>query len=335
MKKSPFTSKKLLPPPEHHVITGAAGFIGSHLVYRLLSQGHRVSGLDDLSRGRAEHLDQAKESKRFFFQKTDLSSERKTLGSLRACERALDTVDVIWHLAANSDIPAGVADANIDFRNTLLTTFSVLQAAKALGVKRAAFASSSAVYGERGDLLEEDSGPLLPISNYGACKLAGEGLLSAAAESWLERIWIFRFPNVVGPQATHGALFDFVRRLRSRPNQLSVLGDGTQRKPYLHVSELIDAICFIVAFANASRNVFNIAPKRGLTSVAFIAQQTVARVRPGAGIVYSAGDRGWIGDVPRFRYSTKKLARLGWRSKLTSDEAVVRAIDELAKEYGF
>ena len=233
------------------------------------------------------------------------------------------------------DIAAGVEKSEIDFQRTLQTTYSVIEAARDLGVKKIAFSSTSAVYGERDDLLTEDSGPLLPISNYGATKLASEAFLSAAAESFLDHVWIFRFPNVVGPRATHGAIHDFVERLASRPPSLRVLGDGSQTKPYLHVSELINAMQFVVSRTNARRNVVNIGGTDAGTSVSFIAQSVIDRVSPGTPIEYTGGDRGWVGDVPRFRYSTDRLRELGWQPVMNSNDAVVRAIDEIATERGF
>lgn len=314
----------------HHFITGVAGFIGSQLADSLLDGGDQVSGADDFSLGRQEHLDLARPNPRFRFFERDISDPGRATECLGKAAEWGGPPDIVWHLAANSDIPAGVADASIDFRRTLQTTFAVLEASKSTGTKQFAFASTSAVYGERDDLLTEDSGPLLPISNYGATKLASEALLSAAAETFLEQIWIFRFPNVVGPRATHGAIFDFIARLRSHPASLKVLGDGSQTKPYLHVAELIEAMKFIVAQAKDRRNVFNIGPNGAGTSVAFMAEQLIARMLPGTSVAYTGGDRGWVGDVPRFRYSTERLARLGWQPTLSSNEAVLRAIDELA-----
>ncbi|MGB6480394.1 MAG: NAD-dependent epimerase/dehydratase family protein [Candidatus Sulfotelmatobacter sp.] len=314
----------------HHFVTGVAGFIGSQLADCLLEGGERVSGVDDFSLGRPEHLASARKNPRFQFLERDISGPEQAIECFRTASEGQGPVDIIWHLAANSDIAAGSADASIDFRKTLQTTFAVVEAAKSQGVKQIAFASTSAVYGERDDVLSESSGPLLPISNYGATKLASEALLSAAAELFVERLWIFRFPNVVGPRSTHGAILDFITRLASHPGSLTVLGDGLQTKPYLHVSELIAAMRFIVAHATARRNVFNIGPTGAGTSVAFIAERVVARTLPGTPIAYTGGDRGWVGDVPRFRYSTERLANLGWQPALSSDEAVVRAIDEVA-----
>jgi UDP-glucose 4-epimerase len=314
----------------HHFVTGAAGFIGSQLVDCLLDRGDRVSGADDFSLGRPEHLHSARQNSKFCFFERDISLPDQTIECLRAATSKGERPDIVWHFAANSDIAVGNSELSIDFKRTLQTTFAVLEAAKSEGIKKIAFASTSAVYGERDDLLTEDSGPLLPISNYGATKLASEALLSASAESFVEQLWIFRFPNVVGPRATHGAIFDFMARLASRPSSLKVLGDGSQTKPYLHASELIAAMRFIVDNAKDRRNVFNIGPNGAGTSVAFMAQKVIDRVLPGTPIAYTGGDRGWVGDVPRFRYSTERLALLGWQPKLSSDQAVLRAIDELA-----
>lgn len=313
----------------HHFITGVAGFIGSHLADSLLADGQRVSGMDDFSLGRRQYLDGARASGKFFLVEGDCSQTDNVRDALSVASAWGGVPDLIWHMAANSDIAAGSADASIDFNRTLQTTYATIEAARAGGVRRMAFASTSAVYGERDDLLTEESGPLLPISNYGAAKLAGEGLLSAAAESFLEAIWIFRFPNVVGPRPTHGVIFDFATRLARDPSRLAVLGDGTQEKPYLHVSELVSALRFACERSGGKRNVFNIGPEGQGTRVSVIAEETVAAMAPGAKLVYGRGDRGWIGDVPRFRYSTEKLAQLGWRPQLSSDAAVLRAIAEI------
>jgi UDP-glucose 4-epimerase len=316
----------------HHFTTGAAGFIGSQLVDCLLCAGHRVSGVDDLSLGRLENLAAARKDQNFIFFRSDISDTDRATECLRRATDWAGTPDIIWHLAANSDIAAGSASPAIDFRRTLQTTFAVIEAARETGVRRIAFASTSAVYGEHDESLDEDAGPLLPISFYGATKLASEALLSAAAETFLDNIWIFRFPNVVGPRATHGAIFDFIARLATKPAALKVLGDGTQTKPYLHVSELVAAMQFIVDNAQDRRNVFNIGPQGAGTTVAFIAEKVIERLQPGTPIAYTGGDRGWVGDVPRFRYSIERLARLGWQPKLSSDDAVLCAVDQLVAE---
>jgi UDP-glucose 4-epimerase len=317
--------------PIRHLITGVAGFIGSQLADALLAGGDEVHGVDDFSLGTPGHIACARRHEAFRFVQADISDLDQAVGAFRALSSARPP-DVIWHLAANSDIPAGMADPQLDYRRTLGTTFATIQAAQAIGARAIAFASTSAVYGESEALLTEDTGPLLPISSYGAAKLAGEALLSAAAETHLDRLWIFRFPNVVGPRSTHGALHDFAGRLACRPASLRVLGDGSQAKPYMHVAELIEAMRFIVANARARRNLFNIGPQGPQTRVGFMAQAMIDRMSPGAAIAYAGGDRGWVGDVPRFAYSAARLAQLGWTPKLSSDDAVLRAADELAVE---
>ncbi len=233
-------------------------------------------------------------------------------------------------MAANSDIPAGIKDANIDLRDTFMTTFNTLQLMNEFGVGTIVFASSSAIYGDLGGRpLTEDVGPLLPISNYGAMKLASEAAISAAAESHLLRAYLFRFPNVIGVPATHGVMLDFVRKLAATPEQLSVLGDGTQQKGYLHVEELVEAMLFIRDNALEKVAVYNIGPGDDGVTVRFIAEQTVREVAPGARIVYGQGNKGWVGDVSRFTYSVDKLRTLGFKSRLGSADAVRLALKQI------
>ena len=163
-------------------------------------------------------------------------------------------------------------------------------------------------------------------------KLASEAAISAAIESFLERAWIFRFPNVVGSRSTHGAIYDFAQKLKRNPQELEVLGDGTQEKPYLHVSELLDAMLFIVGHAAERLNFYNIGTAGSVTNVRYIAEAVVRRQAPGATIRYGTGSKGWVGDVPKFNYSIEKLSRLGWHPQLTSDQAVDRAVAEVVSE---
>jgi UDP-glucose 4-epimerase len=313
------------------LVTGAAGFIGSHLVDRLLTEGNSVVGIDNLSLGTMRHLSASVRNPNFRFIQADLN-ERGTYRGAVLAEARMEPFDTIWHLAANSDISAGVADPDIDLRDTFLTTFNILKLARELETAKLAFASTSAVYGERDTLLEEDSGPMFPISNYGAMKLASEAVIRAAVESGLPRAWLFRFPNVIGSRATHGALYDFVKKLKKDPTQLPVLGDGTQQKPYLHVSELVDAMLFIWKQTSERFNYFNIGPIGEGTTVRFIAETAVRLNSPSAVIRYGTGAKGWVGDVARFKYSVEKLRNLGWSPTLNSDQAVVRALEDLTAE---
>lgn len=315
------------------LVAGGAGFIGANLVYRLLAEGAIVVVADNFCRG---HRDALPRHEKLHVFDADLSIRMSTL-NVFARAAAFGKFDEVWHLAANSDIPAGVQDSDVDFNDTFRTTFELLRAMKEYGVQRLQFASSSAVYGDFGDqALHESIGPLLPISNYGAMKLASEAQASAAAESFLERVNLFRFPNVVGVPATHGVILDFVKKLASTHEYLEVLGDGSQQKAYLHVSDLVDAMLFLRGRARAPKvDVINIGPTdRGVT-VSWIAEQVVKRVASNASINFGESNRGWVGDVPKFHYSIAKIQALGWEPALCSEAAVLRAIDEIARQEGF
>lgn len=313
--------------PQTVLVTGAAGFIGSHLTDRLLENGLTVVGTDNLSRGTRSNLSDALSHPRFQFLEADLSN----LATIREILSQFP-IDTVWHMVANSDIGAGVVDPSVDFRDTFLTTFHLLLAMREAQIRRIAFPSTSAVYGVHSDVLTENTGPLFPISSYGAMKLASEGIISAAVESHLERAWIFRFPNVVGPRATHGIIFDLLNRLKSDPPELEVFGDGTQQKPYLHVSELVEAMLIIHDRTRDPLNYFMIGPDDEGTTVRNIAEAVIRVAAPSTAIHFTGGSRGWVGDVPKFRYSIEKLKRLGWSPRLTSLEAIEQAIPEIYSE---
>lgn len=322
--------------PHAIFVSGVAGFVGSKLARLFVDRGYSVFGFDDLSRGSRENLNGLLTHERFIFEKVDLSDAGAVRSRFMSCHSRIP-ISEVWHMAANSDIPAGIADASVDLRDTFLSTFNVLDAMKEAGVPFLAFASSSAVYGDVGEApIREDVGPLLPISNYGAMKLASEALISAAVENWLARALIFRFPNVIGVPATHGVILDFVRKLRGTPNKLNVLGSGRQRKAYLHVDDLIDAIVYLRANASERLGYYNIGPEDKGVTVSFIAETTVEAVAPGAGIEieYGVEDRGWTGDVPRFSYDIAKIRALGWRPQLGSADAVRKAVGEIVRQEG-
>jgi len=310
------------------LVTGAAGFIGSHLVDLLLDGGQRVVGIDNLSRGTRNNLASALKRPGFQFFQADLND----LPALRNIVQNAN-IEVVWHMAANSDIVGGMTDPAVDLQATFMTTFHVLGVMREFAIRKIAFASTSAVYGVHNKALTEDTGPLMPISNYGAMKLAAEAVISAAVESFLERAWIFRFPNVVGSRATHGIIFDLLTKLSHNPPDLEVLGDGSQQKPYLHVSELLEAMLLICDKADEPRNLFNIGPPDEGATVKEIAMAVSRRAAPGLPVRFTGGSRGWVGDVPRFYYSIEKLAQLGWRPKLTSAEAIQKAVEEICLEF--
>jgi UDP-glucose 4-epimerase len=314
-----------------HLITGGAGFVAANLLPRLLQRGDTALLIDDQSRGAWANLGPLENDPRV----VKVTGDCADPAALEAAVADFGTVDEVWHLAANSDIPAGGADINVDLKNTFLTTTSVLQVMRRLRIPVIRFASSSAIYGDHGDIaIHEDIGPLEPISHYGAMKLASEAAIRAACESYIERADIFRFPNVVGVPATHGVLLDFVRKLKATPNRLEVLGDGTQKKPYLHAEDLVEAMLFIGEAASGAYNVFNIGPEDQGITVKEIAEIVRDALSPGVEIAYGAEPRGWVGDVPRFSYSSERLKELGWGGHMTSEGAIRRAVAEIVRQEG-
>lgn len=297
-------------------VTGAAGFIGSRLVARLLEAGEDVSGCDDLSLGTRGHLAASLAHPRFRFLELDCRSADF------ARELAAFAPERVYHLAANSDIGKGTREPATDLERTFLTTAATLEASRLAGAKEIVLASTSAVYGEVPGDIAESHGPLAPISLYGAAKLASEAYVSAYASLYGMRAWVFRFPNVVGPGLTHGAIFDFVRRLSRDRTRLEVLGDGTQTKPYLDVDDLLDAIALAVREPASPVATYNVAGE-GATSVREIAEIVREELGlPDARIEYGTGDRGWPGDVPRFSYDTRRIRALGWAPRRSSTDAV-------------
>jgi UDP-glucose 4-epimerase len=315
-----------------HLITGAAGFVGRCLAKRLIDSGASVAGFDNLSRGTLRNVEAFIDSPRFLFQETELN-HLDAYGA--ALDRALEWcpgADVtVWHLAANSDIQAGVRDPSVDHRDTFLTTFNTLSMMRQRKLTRIVFASTSAIYGPLKGPLHENAGPLFPISGYGAMKLASEASISASVESFLDQAWIYRFPNVVGAFATHGVIFDFMNKLQQTPGELEVLGNGDQCKPYLLVDELVNAMLFIRQNAADRLNYFNIGPLDEGVTVRAIAEEVVRVASPGARIRYTGGTQGWVGDVPRFSYSVDKLRQLGWHPESSSEQAIKSAVRSLAE----
>lgn len=316
------------------IVTGGAGFIANSLIRHLLDENRTVYALDNFKLGNERNIESLSAAPKFHFLKADLSSRAEVQAALNRIAAA-GPISEIWHLAANSDIPSGVAEPDVDLNDTFLTTFELLRCLKSIPVDRFLFASSSAIYGDQGTTsIHEDIGRIFPISNYGAMKLASEGQISAAVESHLKQAILFRFPNVVGIPATHGVILDFIRKLAKNPEELQVLGDGSQQKAYLHVSDLVGAMIRIRNTVECRLDAFNIGPVDDGVTVRWIAEQVVARVSPKARITYGSTHKGWVGDVPKFSYSTGKLQALGWAPKLGSDAALLRAIDEIATQEG-
>jgi UDP-glucose 4-epimerase len=310
--------------PLRSFVVGGAGFIGSHLTDRLVERGP-VTIYDNLSVGRRDLLGEHLTAGRALL----IEGDALDLDRLAA---AVHGHDVVFHLAANPEARWGLARTRLDLEQGTIATYNVLEAMRCAGVRRLVFSSSGTVYGETPRAAAEGDLGALPISLYGASKLAGEAMISAFVECFALQAWIYRFGNVVGPRGTHGAALDFLKKLRDRKDELEVLGDGRQSKPYLHVSDCVEGILFGLDRASDPLNVFNLAPPDA-TSVARIAELCVAASPyKTAAIRYTGGDRGWPGDVPRSRMDPGKLAALGFRVRHSSDDAVRLAVEALAAE---
>ncbi len=311
-------------PAAATLVTGGAGFIGSHICERLLAMGHTVVAVDNLHLGTEANLASFAHHPRFTFINGDVT-DRTALATLFAHHPIVR----VFHMAANSDIPAGVNDPDVDLGLTFRTTFEVLLACRQHDVKEFVFASSSAVFGELSGRIHELAAPLEPISFYGASKLAAEAFVSVYAHTFGIRSWSFRFPNVIGDRATHGVIFDFLRKLERDPHRLEVLGDGTQTKMYMHVSDLVAGMMYFWQHAHQPLNVLHLgAPE--LVSVRNIADIVIDESGCSAArIEYTGGDRGWKGDVPRFEYDTSRADAAGWKPRLTGQQAVRQTVKEL------
>lgn len=304
------------------LITGGAGFIGSHLCDALLERGHNLAIVDNLVLGRIENISHLLGRSDFAFIEEDLLHREAMRGIFKKGK-----FDMVYHLAANSDIQKGGKDPMVDYDMTFNTTFNILQLVKEFGVKKFFFASTSAIYGETYDVLNEDYGPLRPVSNYGAGKLASEAFISAFSSTYQIQTWITRFPNVVGERFTHGVIYDFIHKLQKNPAELVVLGNGEQCKPYVYVKDLVAGILHVVEHATDPYNVYMLGSDTR-TKVKEIAAMVIEEMGLEAKIKYTGGDRGWAGDVPEFRYDLSKVNRLGWKAAYTSNESVRLAIQK-------
>jgi len=305
-----------------YFIAGGAGFIGSHLVDSLVSMGE-VTVYDNLSSGKQEFIQHYLKRDGFRFVKADLLDRDSLAGAIKDS-------DIVFHMAANPEVRTGRLDTELDLKQGTIATYNVLETMRLHGIKRIVFASSSTVYGETvGQPIPEDYGPLQPISLYGASKLASEGLITAFCHLFGMQAWIFRFANVVGDRATHGVIFDFINKLKQNPEELEILGDGTQKKPYIYVRDCVDGILYGFQHSDGQANVFNLG-NRDTTSVTTIGRMLIESLGlTNVRLKYTGGNRGWPGDVPQVRLDTTRMEKLGWKPKYTSDEAVRLAIKEI------
>ncbi len=313
----------------HHVfVTGAAGFIGSNLVDRLLADGVKVTGWDNLSTGQRRFLEAAEKHPNFRLVHGDNLD-------LPALKGAMKGVDFVFHLAANADIKDGWQHPEKDLQQNTIATFNVLEAMRANGVKRIGFSSTGSVYGEalvtpERPTPEDDRFPI-QTSLYGASKSAGEGMIAAYAEGGqIDEAYLFRFVSILGERYTHGHVFDFYRQLIDHPDHLRVLGDGQQRKSYLYVQDCVEAILHVTR-RHTAREAKHHTEVYNLGTPEFVQVNDSIRFICGAlgltpRLEYTGGDRGWIGDNPFIFLDTKKIQATGWRPKLTIEQGIVRTL---------
>lgn len=307
------------------IVVGGAGFIGSHVVERLLKdRAAAVTVYDNFSSGRKWHLQHGRIEPR-------LRIVRGDVADLPLLMKAMNGHDTAVHLASNPDIARAAKDPEIDFYQGTLLTQQVLEAVRRCGVKRLWYASGSGVYGERGDAaVAENDGPFVPISTYGASKLAGEALIASYCAMFGITARAFRFGNVVGARQTHGVGLDFLRRLRLDSEKLRILGDGNQSKPYIHVSDAVNAMLLADESTEGGFAVFNVATTDALRveEIAVMALRCLS-LEGKAALDYTGGGRGWKGDVPVVRLRTERIRALGWEPLLSSREAMSRALMEI------
>lgn len=311
-------------------VVGGAGFIGAHFVDWLLGEGKaaKVTAYDNFSSGRDWHVEPHLGDPRF-------AVVRGNVEDLPALRKAMDGHDVVIHLASNPDIARAATEPDIDFWQGTALTQSVVEAMRVTSAKRILYASGSGVYGDLGtQAIEEDQGALQPISTYGASKLAGETLIASYTYMFGLSGCAFRFGNVVGPRQTHGVGFDFARRLLKDSRELTILGDGSQSKSYVHVSDIIRAVLLAHEKTPTRYQVYNVGTGDEITvsQIAELAVECVGLARGSVRFAYTGGDRGWKGDVPVVRLRTERIRSLGWSPRHDSREALAAAMNAMIPE---
>jgi UDP-glucose 4-epimerase len=305
-----------------YFVTGCAGFIGSTLTERLLSEGHAVVGYDNFSTGKESFLDTARGAAHFRLRRGDVLDAASLTESMNGSE-------FVFHLAANADVRFGTDHPRRDLEQNIIATQNVLDAMRTNGIDKIAFSSSGSVYGESSAIPTPEDAPFpIQTSFYGASKAAGEGLIAAHSAGFGFQSYIFRLVSILGERYTHGHIFDFYRQLKDDSSRLRVLGDGRQRKSYLYVHDCIDAMLMAIERSNSGVNIFNLGTDSYCEvndSIGWICEALGVTPR----IEYRGGDRGWIGDNPFIFLDTSKIRTLGWKPRLTIQQGVIRTLEYL------
>lgn len=310
------------------LVTGGAGFIGSHLIDRLISRGDKVVVLDNLSSGKVEFIQGHIDSGSVILIDGDITIFDDVLN-------AMNGIDCVFHLAANPDIRLGTKITDTDLKQGTIATYNIVESMRRCGVKKIVFASSSVVYGENAPMpTPENHGPCMPISLYGASKQAGEGLISSWVGTFGLQAWIFRFANIIGHRGTHGVIFDFIHKLKADPSRLEVLGNGLQEKSYMEVGDCVDGILHVMEKSKDNLNLYNLG-SHDTASVKRIAEIVVEETNClDAKIEYTGGDRGWAGDIPRAMLGIDKMLSTGYDVRYNSEDAIRHTAKCLIEEIG-
>jgi UDP-glucose 4-epimerase len=303
------------------LVTGGAGFIGSHLVDRLIDERNEVIVLDNLTTGKKEFIQHNFNNPRFRFYQVDLLTDN--------IDKYFRNVDEVWHLAANPDTRTALKDTKVDIEQNILLTFKVLEAMRKNNIKRIVFTSSSTVYGEAKQIPTPEDYPCKPISLYGASKLACESLISAYVHTFDFNAVIFRLANIIGPRITHGVIYDFIEKLKKNPNKLEILGDGNQKKSYLYITDCIEGMIFASRKVN-SFEIFNLGSEDWI-SVKEISEIICKELNLTPRLKFGSNNRGWKGDVPLMLLDISKIKQLGWKPKFNSKNAVTLTVKIINK----
>jgi len=309
------------------LVTGGAGFIGSHLVDRLVKEGFRVKVIDNLSSGRLENLTQYRNDSKVEVMIGDLKKMEDAL-------KAMDGVDVVFHFAANPEVRISTTNPEIHFNENVVTTFNLLEAMRRRDVKELVFASSSSVYGEPEQIPVSEDAPIRPVSVYGASKAACENLIHAYVKLYGMKAVILRYANVIGPRLRHGVMWDFVNKLRKNLNELEILGDGKQVRSYIYIDDAIEATIIAWRKSFSNFNVYNVASEDWLT-VDEVADEVIKAMgllgvkRAHKPLLHGVG---WPGDVKRIALRIDRLKTLGFTPRFSSRDAVRLTVKSLLAE---
>lgn len=306
------------------LVTGGAGFIGSHLADRLIEKGNHIVILDNLSSGGIKNLEHLKNNKNFSFIKGDLLK-------IEDIENALKGVSKVYHIAANPDVRIGETDTKTHFEQNIAASYNLLEAMRKNDVKNIIFTSTSTVYGDAKVIPTPEDYPTMPISTYGASKLAVEGLISSYCHTFGMSSVVFRFANVIGNRSDHGVLIDFIKKLKNNPSELEILGDGTQTKSYVYIDDCIGGMLFAEENAKSDFEIFNLGSEDRITvkEIAGLVVNSLGLKNVRYKFTGGYEGRGWKGDVKFMQLSIDKIKKLGWKPNYNSKESAKKAISDL------